>query len=83
LAVKITFVMHALLESALNRPFQTFDSLNLYPTNLEKAAAITQSLVINHPFMMAISELDITCLFILLIMLILNLLARKKRKETL
>ncbi len=38
------------LLSAINRPFQTFDSIDLYPTNIEKAAAITQSLVINHPF---------------------------------
>ena len=41
--------MNGLL-SAINRPFQTFDSIDLYPTNIEKAAAITQSLVINHPF---------------------------------
>jgi death on curing protein len=41
---------HSLLESAINRPFQTFDLKDLYPTNLEKAAALFQSLIVNHPF---------------------------------
>ena len=39
-----------LLESALQRPFQTFDSKALYETPLEKAAALTESLLRNHPF---------------------------------
>lgn len=40
----------SLLESALNRPFQTFDGKELYPTPVEKAAAILESIVQNHPF---------------------------------
>ena len=40
----------ALLESALNRPLQTFDGQQLYPTTIEKAAAILESIVKNHPF---------------------------------
>ena len=40
----------ALLESALNRPFATFDALDLYPTALDKAAALIESILINHPF---------------------------------
>ena len=32
------------LESALQRPFQTFDNRDLYPSDLEKAAALTESL---------------------------------------
>ena len=40
----------ALLESALSRPFQTFDGEELYPTTAEKAAAILESIVTNHPF---------------------------------
>lgn len=40
----------ATLESALNRPFQTFDGIELYKTIEEKAAAIIESLLINHPF---------------------------------
>jgi death-on-curing protein len=39
-----------LLESAIARPFQTFDGKYLYKTIFEKAAALGESLVINHPF---------------------------------
>ena len=38
------------LESAINRPFQTFDQKELYPTPIEKASAIFESLISNHPF---------------------------------
>lgn len=38
------------LESALARPFQTFDGADLYPDIFSKAAAIGESIVINHPF---------------------------------
>lgn len=38
------------LESALNRPFQTFDNVELYPSPADKAAAIFESVIINHPF---------------------------------
>lgn len=40
----------ALLESSLARPFATFDNNELYPGPIEKAAAILESLAINHPF---------------------------------
>ena len=40
----------ALLESALGRPYQTFDDQELYPSFEEKAAAILESIVTNHPF---------------------------------
>jgi len=39
-----------LLKSALARPEQTFDGKDLYPTPIEKAAAILESVVVNHPF---------------------------------
>jgi len=39
------------LEAALNRPFATFDGKDLYPTAAEKAAALFESIIINHPFM--------------------------------
>lgn len=39
-----------LLESALSRPFQTFDQKDLYPTPIEKSAALIESILINHPF---------------------------------
>jgi death-on-curing protein len=38
------------LEAAINRPFATFDNLDLYPTPIEKAAALFESIVVNHPF---------------------------------
>ena len=38
------------LESAINRPFATFDNKDLYPTPIDKAAALVESIVINHPF---------------------------------
>jgi death on curing protein len=39
-----------LLESAIARPFQTFGGENLYKTTFEMAAALGESLIINHPF---------------------------------
>lgn len=38
------------LESALARPFQTFDNKELYPTVIEKASALVESILNNHPF---------------------------------
>jgi death on curing protein len=38
------------LEAAINRPFQTFDGHELYPTAVDKAAAIFESIISNHPF---------------------------------
>lgn len=40
----------ALLESALARPYQTFGGVELHENQFQKAAAIIQSLLINHPF---------------------------------
>ena len=40
----------AALESALSRPFQTFDGKELYASVLEKAASLIESILINHPF---------------------------------
>ncbi len=39
-----------LLESSLARPFSTFDAKDLYPTVTQKAAALLESIVVNHPF---------------------------------
>jgi death on curing protein len=39
-----------LLESALSRPFQTFDQQDLYLSPIEKASALIESMLINHPF---------------------------------
>lgn len=40
----------ALLESALESAFQTFDGQDLYPTKEEKAARLGMGLVSNHAF---------------------------------
>jgi death-on-curing protein len=40
----------ALLESAINTPFQTFDGVDLYPTVISKAASLCYSLSSNHAF---------------------------------
>jgi death-on-curing protein len=39
-----------LLESAVGRPQATFDGKDLYETLFDKAAALLQSLLKNHPF---------------------------------
>ncbi len=38
------------LESALSRPFQTFDGVDLYPDVITKGASLLESILINHPF---------------------------------
>ena len=40
----------ALLHSAVERPRATFGGQDLYPTLFSKAAALLQSLCMNHPF---------------------------------
>ncbi len=39
-----------LLESALLRPYQSFDKKELYKSPIEKAAALIESIITNHPF---------------------------------
>jgi death-on-curing protein len=39
-----------LLESVLLRPYQTFDKKELYKSPIEKAAALIESIITNHPF---------------------------------
>lgn len=38
------------LESSLSRPYQTFDEKELHQSPVNKAAALIESIVINHPF---------------------------------
>ena len=40
----------ALLESALNAPFQTFDSTEAFPSIQQKAARLGLGLIMNHAF---------------------------------
>ncbi len=39
-----------LLKSAVLKPFQSFEDVELYPSVFEKTAAIFESLIKNHPF---------------------------------
>jgi death-on-curing protein len=41
---------NSLLKSALSHPFSTYDKTDLYPTTIEKATALIESIIINHPF---------------------------------
>ncbi|WP_153799906.1 type II toxin-antitoxin system death-on-curing family toxin [Foetidibacter luteolus] len=41
---------YGLLDAALHRPWQTFGGEDLYPGCFEKAAAIAESVILNHPF---------------------------------
>lgn len=38
------------LLSAIERPFQTFDGKELYPSVIAKSAALLESILLNHPF---------------------------------
>lgn len=50
-----------LLESAVARPRATFDNRELYTNIYEKAAALMESLVNNHPFMDGNKRTGIAC----------------------
>lgn len=39
-----------MLDSAINAPLQTFDSSDLYPTDIDKIARLSFGLVMDHPF---------------------------------
>lgn len=39
-----------MLISAINRPYTTFENVALYPSPVDKAAAIAESIIKNHPF---------------------------------
>ncbi|HBY96407.1 MAG TPA: type II toxin-antitoxin system death-on-curing family toxin [Chloroflexi bacterium] len=41
----------AMLHAAVARPFATFGGVELYPTDFDKAAALSHSLIKSHPFM--------------------------------
>jgi death-on-curing protein len=49
------------LESAVARPRATFDRQELYPDIFEKAAALMESLIKNHPFVDGNKRTGITC----------------------
>lgn len=58
-----------LLDSALNSPFQTFDSKELYPEFSGKAAQLSFSIIKNHPFLDGNKRIGV---HIMLVFLVLN-----------
>ena len=56
-----------LLESAIARPYQTFGGEDLYKNPIEKAAALGESLIINHPFVDGNKRTGILGIFALLL----------------
>jgi len=55
-----------LLRSALARPQASFGSQDLYPSLFEKAAALAESLVRNHPFIDGNKRTALACLRVML-----------------
>jgi death-on-curing protein len=68
------------LESALNRPYQTFEGEELYPTVIEKVAALLESLIKNHPFHDGNKRLGYTVSRLMLLNNDLDLKASEKEK---
>ena len=55
-----------LLESAIAQPFQTFGGEELYPSPLDKAAAVAESLIITHPFIDGNKRTGVVVIIVLL-----------------
>ncbi|MEO7266180.1 MAG: type II toxin-antitoxin system death-on-curing family toxin [Ferruginibacter sp.] len=55
------------LDSALARPFQTFENNELYPTPVNKSAALIESILVNHPFIDGNKRTDYVLMRIFLI----------------
>lgn len=56
------------LETAWAQPLLTFDGLDLYPTLVEKAAALGHSLIANHPFVDGNKRIGHAALEVLLVL---------------
>ncbi len=69
-----------LLESALARPFQTFDKKELYKSPIEKAAALIESIVTNHPFIDGNKRFGYVAMRLLLLEAGLNIKATEDEK---
>src|SRR6476620_3058720 len=67
------------LSSAISRPFSTFDGKELYTTAIQKASALIESILINHPFVDGNKRTGYVLMRILLIEYGLDITAIKKR----
>ena len=70
----------AALESAISRPFQTFDGNDLYPSVLEKAVSLIESILVNHPFIDGNKRTGYTVLRLYLIQNGLDITASQENK---
>jgi death-on-curing protein len=70
------------LKSALNRPFATFDKKDLYPSPIDKAAALIESIVINHPFVDGNKRIGYVLMRLLLLKLKVDIKASQNEKYT-
>ncbi|PZF71387.1 type II toxin-antitoxin system death-on-curing family toxin [Taibaiella soli] len=55
-----------MMESAVNRPYQEFETQPLYPTAIDQAAAIFESMIANHPFIDGNKRTGLLAMFALL-----------------
>ena len=55
-----------LIESAINRPFQTYDGIEFYPEIESKISAITYSLINNHGFVDGNKRIGVSVMLLLL-----------------
>ena len=72
-----------LLRSALARPLASFGGEDLYPTLFEKAAALAESLVRNHPFLDGNKRMALACLRVMLKMNGFQVIASQEAKARL
>lgn len=70
------------LESSLARPYATFDQKELYPTSIDKAAAVFESLIINNPFVDGNKRIAYVIMRILLMTDNLDIVASQNEKYT-
>ena len=69
-----------MLKSAIDRPYQTFNQEDLYKTPIEKAAAIIESVIKNHPFLDGNKRTGYVLIRLILLEKGLDILARQNDK---
>ena len=68
------------LEAALARPYATFDQNDLYPNTIDKAAALFESLIINHPFVDGNKRISYVLMRLILLQNNLDIIASQDEK---